>query len=131
VSSGEVSMSPAMVFVVPLVVTMVLTGVTGLAYRHARRPYLLWWTGVWGVAVLFYLSYISAALTGPANADVFASFGLLASGLGWLRVVGFWLGARRLMDRRLSRRGWLFLGAVSVAWTALVAGWPAVRLPAR
>src|SRR5919202_4509722 len=115
-------MSPAMVFVVPLVVTMVLTGVTGLAYRHARRPYLLWWTGVWGIAVLFYLSYISAALTGPASADVFASFGLLASGLGWLRVVGFWLGARRLMDRRLSRRGWVVLGAVSVAWTALAAG---------
>jgi signal transduction histidine kinase len=123
VSSSEVSMSPAMVFVVPLVVTMVLTGVTGLAYRHARRPYLLWWTGVWGVAVVFYLSYISAALTGPANADVFASFGLLASGLGWLRVVGFWTGARELMDRRLTRRGWLVLGAVSLAWTALVTGW--------
>ena len=122
-SSVEVSMSPAMVFVVPLVVTMVLTGVTGLAYRHARRPYLLWWTGVWGVAVLFYLSYISAALTGPANADVFASFGLLASGLGWLRVVGFWLGARQLIDRGLTRRGWLVVGAVSLAWTALVAGW--------
>jgi signal transduction histidine kinase len=112
-----------MVFVVPLVVTMVLMSVTGLAYRHARRPYLRWWTGVWGVAVLFYLSYISAALTGPANADVFASFGLLASGLGWLRVVGFWTGARQLIDRRLTRRGWLLVGLVSVAWTAVVAGW--------
>jgi signal transduction histidine kinase len=123
VSSVEILMSPAMVFVVPLVVTTVLTSVTGLAYRHARRPYLLWWTGVWGVAVLFYLGFISAALTGPANADVFASFGVLASALGWLRVVGFWTGARQLIDRRLSRRGWLVVGGVTAAWIALVAGW--------
>ena len=122
VDTGQ-SMSPAMIFVVPVVVTAVLTCVTALAYRHARRPYLRWWTGVWGVAVLFYLSYISAALSGPANADVFASFGLLASALGWLRVVGFWTGARQLIDRRLTRRGWLLVGLVSVAWTALVAGW--------
>ena len=121
--SVEILMSPAMVFVVPLVVTTVLMTVTGLAYRHARRRYLLWWTGVWGVAVLFYLAYISAALTGPSNADVFASFGVLASALGWLRVVGFWTGARQLIDRRLSRRGWLVVGGVTVAWVGLVAGW--------
>jgi signal transduction histidine kinase len=123
VSSVELSMSPAMVFVVPVVVTAVLTGVTGLAYRHARRPYLLWWTGVWAVAVMYYLAVTSAALSGPAGADVLARFGLLTSALGWLRVVGFWTGARQLIDRRISRRGWLFLAAVSVAWTALVAGW--------
>ena len=46
-------MSPAIVFVVPLVVTTVLMSVTGLAYGHARRPYLLWWTGAWDVVGLW------------------------------------------------------------------------------
>src|SRR5918911_1554081 len=87
-TSRERSVSPAMVFVVPLAVTAVLACVTGLAYRHARRPYLGWWTGVWAVAVVYYLAVTSAALTGPASADVLARFGLVASVLGWMRVVG-------------------------------------------
>src|SRR5918994_1603097 len=115
-------MSPALVFVVPAVVTAVLSLVTALAYRHARRPYLLWWTGVWIVAVLFYLAYISVALSGPANADVFAHFGLAASVLGWLRVVGFWSGARMLIDRPIGRRTWASVGAVSLVWPLLVSG---------
>jgi signal transduction histidine kinase len=120
--SRERSVSPALVFVVPLAVTAVLACVTGLAYRHARRPYLLWWTGVWLVAVAFYLAYILAALSGPANADVFASFGLAASVLGWMRVVGFWAGARLLIDRRIGRRTWAAVAVVSVVWPLVVVG---------
>jgi signal transduction histidine kinase len=115
-------MSPALVFVVPLVVTTVLSLVTSLAYRHACRPYLRWWTGVWLVAVLFYLAYISAALSGPAQADVFAQFGLAASLLGWLRVVGFWSGARLLVDRPIGARTWTAVGLVSVLWVWIAVG---------
>src|ERR687886_2934619 len=115
-------MSPAMVFVVPEVVTVVLSLVTGLAYRHARRPYLRWWTGVWLIAALFYLAYISAALSGPANADVFAHFGLAASLSGWLRVIGFWSGARLLVDRPIGRTTWTAVGAMSALWVWIAAG---------
>src|SRR5919199_5480904 len=121
-------MSPAMVFVVPEVVTVVLSLVTGLAYRHARRPYLRWWTGVWLVAALFYLAYISAALSGPANADVFTHFGLAASVLGWLRVVGFWSGARLLVDRPIGPKTWTVVGVVSLVWLWMAVG-PLVQQP--
>ena len=115
-------MSPALVFVVPEVVTAVLALVTGLAYRHARRSYLRWWTGVWLVAALFYLAYISTALSGPANADVFAHLGLAASVLGWLRVAGFWSGARLLVGRAIPGLTWTVLGGLSVLWLWVVTG---------
>src|SRR5919202_4725115 len=115
-------MSPAVVFVVPCVVTAVLSLVTGLAYRHAHRAYLRWWTGVWGVAALFYLAYISAALSGPANADVFAHLGVAGSVLGWLRVVGFWSGSRLLIDRPVGWRTWAVVGGLSLVWPWLVTG---------
>ncbi len=121
-------MSPALVFVVPAVVAAVLTLVTGLAARNARRPYLFWWTGVWAIASVYYLAVIFSALSGPANSDVLARFGLVASVLGWLRVVGFWSGARVLIDRPIGWRTWGLVGAVSVAWPLLVTG-PLVGQP--
>lgn len=116
------SMPPALVFVVALVVSVVLTCVTGLAQWHARRPYLLWWTGVWAVSILFYVAYIAASLSGAANADVFARFGLVASGLGWLRAVAIWAGARFLIDRRIGQRAWAAVAIASVGWAWLAAG---------
>ena len=115
-------MSPALVFVVPGAVSIVLAVVTGLTYWHARHRYLLWWTLVWVVAVLYYLAFISAALAGPAQADVYAGLGVAATAFGWLRGVGFWGGARLQVGRHVAPRTWVVVGVLSALWLWLVTG---------
>jgi signal transduction histidine kinase len=113
-------MSPALVFVVPAAVSLVLTLVTGLAYRHARRGYLRWWAIVWAVAFLYYLTVFAAALAGPSGGDVFARLGVVGSVLGWARVVGFWSGARILAERPIGLPLWGAVAVASLAWAWLV-----------
>jgi signal transduction histidine kinase len=115
-------MSPALVFVVPLAVSVVLVLVTGLGYWQTRRAYLGWWAVVWLIAVLWYLAFTFVALTGPGQADVFAHLGVAATLLGWARVVGIWSGARLLAGRPLGRRGWLAVAGLSLIWLWLVSG---------
>lgn len=115
-------MSPAFVFVVPAVVTAVLAVVTGLAYARTRTAYLLWWAVVWGLAVVYYLTFISSSMAGSQQADIFANIGVVTAALGWARVVGLWSGARLLVNRPVSRRTWGVLLPVSFVWLVLLTG---------
>ena len=115
-------MSPAFVFVVPAVVTAVLAVVTGLAYARTRTAYLLWWAVVWGLAVVYYLTFISSSMAGSQQTDIFANIGVVTAALGWARVVGLWSGARLLVNRPVSRRTWGVLLPVSFVWLVLLTG---------
>src|SRR5690242_6136625 len=105
-------MSPAMIFVVPTVMSVVLAVISGLAYRHTGRRYLSWWTGVWAVSVIYYLAVMLTVLAGRGQADPFSQFGLLTTSLGWLRGASYWAGARVLVERPLGRRFYLLVGGI-------------------
>src|SRR5438552_3379265 len=73
-------MSPALVFVMPVAISVVLVLVSGLACWQMRRPYLVWWTGVWAVTVVYYVAVISVALRDRAQTDLFIRLWYCLSG---------------------------------------------------
>lgn len=117
-------MSPALVFVVPAAVAIVLAIVTGLAYWHARRAYLAWWAGAWLVSLAYYLAVMASVLVGQGQADLFSQLGLLATALGWARGVGLLIGARVLADAPLNHRFWTLVGAVAAGCLFVVVATP-------
>jgi signal transduction histidine kinase len=117
-------MSPAMIFVVPTVMAVMLAIASGAAYRHTRRPYLLWWTGVWVVSIVYYLAIMSLVLAGQNQADPFSQFGLMTTLLGWLRGASYWAGARVFVGRQLGRQFSLGVVGVSLILLLLVVGTP-------
>jgi hypothetical protein len=117
-------MSPVLVFVVPAVVTAVLGIVTGLAYGRSHRPYLLWWTAVWVLALVYYLVFIASTVAASAQSDVFANVGAVMLLLGWLRVVAIWGGARLLTNRPVGWRTRAVVGRRTVvSWRAPMRAW--------
>src|SRR6266496_3198543 len=112
-------MSPALIFVVPTVMAVVLALASGLAYRHTGRRYLAWWTGVWIVSVVYYLAVMFSVLVGRGQADPFSQFGLITTTLGWLRGASYWAGARVLVGRPVGRRFYLMTAAITAVlfWT--------------
>lgn len=117
-------MSPAMIFVVPTVMAVVLAIASGAAYRHTRRPYLLWWTGVWVVNTAYYLAVMSLVLAGQSQADPFSQFGLITTMLGWLRGASYWAGARVFVGRPIGRPFCLSVAVVSLIMFLMVTGTP-------
>jgi signal transduction histidine kinase len=111
----------AFIRLLPLIVAVVLVLLTGGAYWHSRRRYLLVWTAVWGVAMAYYLAQliVVSAEPGVSPRDTFERLGIVATSLGWARSVGLWLGARALVGRGLSRRGIILAGVCSVLWIAI------------
>ena len=111
----------AFIRLLPLIVAVVLVLLTGGAYWHSRRRYLLVWTAVWGVAMAYYLAQliVVSAEPGVSPRDTFERLGIVATSLGWARSVGLWLGARALAGRGLSRRGTILVGVCSVLWIAI------------
>jgi signal transduction histidine kinase len=114
-------MMQALISLLPLGVTLVLTLLTAAAYWQSRRRYLLVWTVVWTVAVLYYLAQVIVAASDPGGTvrDDFERLGIVATSLGWARSIGLWVGARALVDRPIPRGGAILVGACSVLWVAL------------
>ena len=117
-------MSPAMIFVVPTVMAVVLALASGAAYRHTRREYLLWWTGVWVISTVYYLAIMSLVLAGQSQADPFSQFGLVTTVLGWLRGASYWAGARVFVGRPIGRPFYLGVVVVTVILAGMVVGTP-------
>src|SRR5262245_18302402 len=117
-------MSPAMIFVVPTVMSVVLAVVSGLAYRHTGRRYLLWWTGVWAVSTVYYLAVMSSVLADRGQADLISQLGVVTTALGWLRGAALWAGARVLVGRPMRVRFWLTVIAVGVAMLLIITQTP-------
>lgn len=117
-------MSPAMIFVVPTAMSLVLAIVSGIAYRHTRRRYLLWWTGVWVVNLAYYLAVMYSVLTGQGQVDLFSQLGLFTTALGWLRGVSLWAGARVFVERPVGRRFFLMAVGIAAVLFWIVAGTP-------
>src|SRR5919199_2624165 len=111
----------AFIRLLPLIVAVVLVLLTGGAYWHSRRRYLLVWTAVWGVAMAYYLAQliVVSAEPGVTPRDTFERLGIVATSLGWARSLGLWLGARALVGRGLSRRGTIVVGVCSAIWIAI------------
>lgn len=132
----EPLMMLALIRLLPLGVTLVLALLTAAAYWQSRRRYLLVWTVVWTVAVLYYLSQVIVAAADPGGTvrDAFERLGIVATSLGWARSIGLWVGARALVERPIPRGGAILVGVCSVLWIALatpVLGSPYAPLLAR
>jgi signal transduction histidine kinase len=129
-------MMQALISLLPLGVTLVLAVLTAAAYWQSRRRYLLVWTVVWTVAVLYYLAQVIVAASDPGGTvrDNFERLGIVATSLGWARSIGLWVGARALVGRPIPRGGAILVGVCSVLWVALatlVLGSPYAPLLAR
>jgi signal transduction histidine kinase len=111
----------------PATISVVLVLVSWLAYRHTRRGYLRWWTGIWAVTAVYYLAVISVAFADRSQADIFARLGVLTAALGWARAAGLWVGARVLVGRPLTIGTWAIVGGISVLWLWLTTGVPALQ----
>src|SRR5215207_468753 len=117
-------MSPAMIFVVPAVTAVMLALASGVAYRQTGRHYLLWWTGVWLVSLVYYVAVMLSVLFGQGQTDLFTQLGLLTTLLGWLRGAGLWAGARVLAGQPVGPRFFLVVAAISAALFLTVTGTP-------
>jgi signal transduction histidine kinase len=109
----------ALIFAVPAGVSLVLAVLTTVAYWQMRRPYLRVWAIVWVIVVLYYLA-LSQRVLEDTRTDSFAMLGVGATLFGWLRAVGFWVGARALIGRPVSARALVLLAVVSLVWLWLI-----------
>jgi signal transduction histidine kinase len=107
---------------IPFGVAVVLALLTAVAYWQSRRRYLLVWTVVWCVAVAYYLAQVVTVSSDPestARADTFSRLGVIAASLGWARSIGFWVGARALVNRPISRGGMICVAVCTLLWIPL------------
>jgi signal transduction histidine kinase len=111
-----------MIFVVPAVTAVMLALASWLAYRQTGRRYLLWWTGVWLVSLIYYIAVMLSVLVGQGQADLFTRFGPLTTVLGWLRGASLWAGARILAGRPVGLRFSLIVVGISVVLFGIVTG---------
>jgi signal transduction histidine kinase len=109
----------ALIFAVPAGVSLVLAGLTTAAYWQVRRPYLRVWAVVWVIVVLYYVA-LSQRVLEDTRTDSFAMLGVSAALFGWLRAVGFWVGARALVGHVVSTRTLGLLALLTVLWVVLV-----------
>src|SRR4051812_5807106 len=116
---GRRRVPSALIFAVPAGVSLVLAVLTTVAYWQMRRPYLRVWAIVWVIVVLYYLA-LSQRVLEDTRTDSFAMLGVGATLFGWLRAVGFWVGARALIGRPVSSRTLGLLAVVSLVWLWLI-----------
>jgi signal transduction histidine kinase len=109
----------ALIFAVPAGVSLVLAVLTTAAYWQVRRPYLRVWAVVWVIVVLYYVA-LSQRVLEDTRTDSFAMLGVSAALFGWLRAVGFWVGARALVGHVVSTRTLGLLALLTVLWVVLV-----------
>ena len=76
---------------------VVLALASGMVYRHTRREYLLWWTGVWVVSTVYYLAVMSLVLAGQ-NLEFPAGQGGLSTTRIELPPAGFEITGRHLAN---------------------------------
>jgi signal transduction histidine kinase len=65
---------------------------------------------------------LSQRVLEDTRTDSFAMLGISAALLGWLCAVGFWVGARALIGRFVSRRALALLAVLSLLWVWVIAG---------
>lgn len=123
-------MSPAMIFAVPIMMSVVLAVVSGLAYRQMPRRYLLWWTGVWVISLAYYLAVVGSVLAGQGQADIFSQLGLFTTTFGWLRGASFWAAARVFVGRSVGRGFALAVVGIAASLFWIVAAAPFGQSPA-
>ncbi len=113
-------MPSGFIYAVPAGVSLVLAVLTAVAYWQVGRPYLRVWAIVWTVGTVSYLMLAQRVLSDAQPSDTFTMLGIGAALLGWIRAVGFWVGARTIVNRPVSRRALALLAVVSLLWLWLV-----------